>query len=291
MGRTSMRGEHIGLIYENSEGDFSPNVGLVGTSTSNAEWADFDGDRDPDVIVSGISVQGVPFTRIYRNDTRLVNAAPFPPGGLNAIVDGSDVHLTWNAGQDVETPSSGLSYALRVGTAPGASDVMNAYASSVDGHRLLPGFGNVGSNTRWRLQGLAPGIYFWSVQSIDNSFVGSEFSQEGQFTITSGGKITASEAESDLPGAFAFTGVFPNPLRDRATVTFELPDPVRVRIALYDILGKEVGMLVDRDLAAGWHRIAMDASAMGAGSLSSGTYFVRMTAGNMRENRPVVVLR
>ena len=53
-----------------------------------------------------------------------------------------------------------------------------------NGTRLLTGPGNTGPTPHWKLRGLLPGTYYWSVQSINDSFAASPFSIEGTFSIT-----------------------------------------------------------------------------------------------------------
>ena len=52
-----------------------------------------------------------------------------------------------------------------------------------NGRRLVARLGNVDENHRWKLYGLQPGVYFWSVQSIDGEFIGSSFATEASFTV------------------------------------------------------------------------------------------------------------
>jgi hypothetical protein len=66
----------------------------------------------------------------------------------------------------------------------------------------------------------------------------------------------------------------PNPFRDATTLSYTLPSPARVRLGLYDVRGRRVGALEDRDMPAGTHRVALDARALG-----SGVYFYRLEAG------------
>ena len=91
--------------------------------------------------------------------------------------------IQWNAAQDAQTPAPGLSYNLRVGTTPGGTDVVSPMARPATGHRLLAARGNAGHNLQWTLKNLPPGTYFWSVQTIDNSYKGSSFAPEGTFVI------------------------------------------------------------------------------------------------------------
>ena len=38
-----------------------------------------------------------------------------------------------------------------------------------NGFRLLPEFGNAGQRTQYKIKNIAPGVYYWSVQAVDNS--------------------------------------------------------------------------------------------------------------------------
>ena len=57
------------ILYKNSGGTFSDSgVVLPGLSRASAAFADFDGDGDLDLAMTGLNLQGLPVTRIYRND-------------------------------------------------------------------------------------------------------------------------------------------------------------------------------------------------------------------------------
>ena len=90
--------------------------------------------------------------------------------------------MSWNEAQDDYTSSAGLSYSVRVGSSPGSSNIMSANAS-IDGFRKVPSKGNAEHNLKWRLA-LSPGKYYFAVQAVDASFVGSLFSDELEFTVT-----------------------------------------------------------------------------------------------------------
>ncbi len=69
-------------------------------------------------------------------------------------------------------------------------------------------------------------------------------------------------------------GVYPNPARGSTAVTFALAEPGAVRLAVYDVLGREVAVLVDGTAEAGRHEAVLDAAV-----LPAGTYLVRLEAG------------
>ena len=87
------------------------------------------------------------------------------------------------------------------------------------------------------------------------------------------------------PEAFALEPVFPNPLRGQATFRYALPQAGPVRLAVYDVLGRQVAVLVDGEQPAGRHAVAFD-----AGRLPSGLYLARLTgAGASQIQRLTVV--
>lgn len=291
MGQTSLSGEHIGLIYSTEDGNVVE-TGLVGTSTANAVWGDYDNDLDLDILVSGVSFVGIPFTHLYRNDLRLMNTMPLAPGGLSATVDGGSAALAWNPGSDEHTKTPGLTYNLSVGTGPGLSDIMAPLASLETGHRWIPGRGNVDHNTNWTLKNLPNGLYYWRVQTVDNSFVGSEFSADGEFIITAGGKVgTGISGDSELPNKTALHAGYPNPFRWETTLAYDLPEPASVRISIYDVLGKEVQILVDAVQPAGRHQVTWSGKNGSGIVLGSGVYFARMQAGSVVKSTKLVILK
>ncbi|MEM1117922.1 MAG: SMP-30/gluconolactonase/LRE family protein [Bacteroidota bacterium] len=101
--------------------------------------------------------------------------------------------------------------------------------------------------------------------------------------------ITAVRAVADdsAPEADALDlGAFPNPVRDRATLTYRLPAPAQVLLSVYDSLGREVDRLGEGPRTAGTH-----AEAWATDGLAPGVYTVRLQADDRRISRPVVVVR
>lgn len=92
------------------------------------------------------------------------------------------VNISWSAGNDYETAPADLTYELRVGTAPGAGDIVYAYAAT-DGTRLNMLQGNCGYSLhrRFNTSSWPQGKIYVSVQAIDDGGLGSEFSQPATF--------------------------------------------------------------------------------------------------------------
>ncbi|WOC41108.1 FG-GAP-like repeat-containing protein [Polaribacter sp. HL-MS24] len=140
------------------------------------------------------------------NQNFTVNDPPSAPV-INDIVfleeaEGSkDIPLefTWNAATDDHTPSIGLTYALKIGTTPGGEEIMSSN-SNANGVKKDAEKGNVEHNLKWKLS-LPEGTYYWSVQAVDASYSGSEFSDPVQFKVSASGIDTDSDGdgiENDL---------------------------------------------------------------------------------------------
>ena len=103
--------------------------------------------------------------------------------------------------------------------------------------------------------------------------------------IAFGGSTVAAEP-SALPGRLGLGAPFPNPATGRAVLPFTLAEAAAVRLALYDVLGREVAVLAEGTRAAGAHEVVLDAAR-----LASGLYVARLTAGDEAATRRLTVVR
>jgi photosystem II stability/assembly factor-like uncharacterized protein len=99
--------------------------------------------------------------------------------------------------------------------------------------------------------------------------------------------ITAVELSSGhIPVAFELQQNYPNPFNPSTTIKYELPKSSVVRLSVYDILGREVSVLVDEAKQPGTHAVQFDGNR-----LASGMYFYRIQAGSFVETRKLLLLR
>lgn len=84
---------------------------------------------------------------------------------------------------------------------------------------------------------------------------------------------------------------YPNPFNPTTTIAYTLPASSRVRLSVYDVLGREVRRLVDGFEVEGAKTVAWDARDAVGRALPSGTYFYRMVAGDFTFTRQMVLLR
>jgi hypothetical protein len=83
----------------------------------------------------------------------------------------------------------------------------------------------------------------------------------------------------------------PNPFAEATTLSYQLAGEERVRVAVYDVLGRRVQTLVDERQEAGVHEVEWRPGAEGGRSLASGIYFCRMRAGDYTATQKMVLVR
>ncbi len=91
---------------------------------------------------------------------------------------------------------------------------------------------------------------------------------------------------SELPARFELFQNYPNPFGLTTTISYALPTPGAVRLAIHNVLGQEVALLVDGEQPAGRHEVALDGR-----SLAAGVYFYTMEAGSFRQSGKMLVVR
>ncbi len=108
-------------------------------------------------------------------------------------------------------------------------------------------------------------------------------------TVVSG----AGEEDAGVPKHCVLEQNFPNPFNPATTIRYAIAGTAiqgrrgdEVRLAVYDVLGREVAILASGKAAAGTYEVKFS-----AGNLASGVYLCRLTAGNFVQTRKMIVVR
>jgi glucose/arabinose dehydrogenase len=102
-------------------------------------------------------------------------------------------------------------------------------------------------------------------------------------------RLTGPATDADLtptPLSFSLFDNYPNPFNPTTTIRYQIPVTAGVRISVFDLLGREVALLVDETKTQGTHEVRFD-----AGPLSSGVYLIRMHAGTFLQTRKTILVR
>lgn len=111
---------------------------------------------------------------------------------------------------------------------------------------------------------------------IPGAFTGPGGSLSGGFAYTTPGTVVSIDVpnRTDLPTETRLNGNYPNPFNPTTVIAYQLATAGSVRLAVYDILGREVAILVNQERAVGRYEVSFNAS-----SLSSGVYLYRLQLG------------
>ena len=91
---------------------------------------------------------------------------------------------------------------------------------------------------------------------------------------------------SSQPNRFVLHQNYPNPFNPSTTIRYHLGTSGKVKMAVYNCLGRELNILVDRYQAAGDHSVQFQ-----SGHLSSGVYFYSIETNNLKMVKKMLLLR
>lgn len=240
-----------GDFNDRGDGIGTDDAGNAFVTGSFEDEADFDGDDQADVTATGSDD-----VFLARYDASVL---PVELAGFSGQFDGEAVGLVWqtlsetnNAGFDVERRTEGGSWS-RVGFVDGA--------------------GTTAEPQRYRFTDARPPYdatrLRYRLRQVDAD--GTESVSE---------PITVRRA-----AGIELQKTTPNPVRGVATLRYAVPRSETMRLALYDVLGREV-----RTIATGAGQGRID-TQLDLSGLASGTYFLRLEAAGQVMTRPLTVVR
>jgi glucose/arabinose dehydrogenase len=161
-------------------------------------------------------------------------------------------------------------------------------------------YGDFGSGRIWKLRGVGgslteDALVFqapFAVSSFGMDQSGELYIAAYSYSGTTGiyrfnrSSATAAGEPDPLPAGFRLDQNYPNPFNPETVIRYRLPAAVEVRLAVYDLLGREIAVLVEAMQPGGDH----EARFRGEG-LSSGIYVFRLTAGSFSQTRSMLLLR
>lgn len=196
-------------IYRNQAGTFVDTAaGTHGLYLGSLDWVDTNGDQRPELCAAGEEGNGHGSAFMFYQNTRaFTNTPPGAPSNLVVTLDGSMATLEWAPGADEQTGTAGLTYQVRIGTSPGAADILSAHAVSSNGARTVTKLGGSSPARLLTVHGLRVGnTYYWTVQAIDGARRGGPFASGASFTAEDAPpSAVAALWESQSP-EFAFKG-------------------------------------------------------------------------------------
>ena len=138
------------------------------------------------------------------------------------------------------------------------------------------------SDTVKNLFGFLEGTeYFWRLQA--SNVIGSgPWSDVSRFYAS----VSSVKEKGGLPKEFSLSQNYPNPFNPTTKIEFALPQRAQTRIIVYDVLGREIETLLNRELESGYYE-----SNFNAINLHSGVYFYRIQSGNFIQTKKMILMK
>ncbi len=195
-------------------------------------------------------------------------------GGIARTTDGG---TNWTY-QDIET-SDGYFYAIRF------RDSLHGVITSLDSCYITEDGG-----TSWRPIPLPPVSNFFAALDLTASGTVTIAGQYGailQADVPRTTSVEIMQGPSDgIPIVSALLQNYPNPFNPTTAISYQLSVVSNVELRVFDLLGREVAVLVNKVLPAGRYVVTWNADG-----LASGVYLYRLQAGEHVETRKLVLLR
>jgi len=100
------------------------------------------------------------------------------------------------------------------------------------------------------------------------------------------GPLTDVQPSNGMPDGIALSQNYPNPFNPSTTIQWTVPTKSKVTLKIFNLLGQEVGSLVDSDMEAGEYRTTWDARGF-----TTGAYLYRLQVGNSVQTRKLVLVK
>jgi photosystem II stability/assembly factor-like uncharacterized protein len=98
--------------------------------------------------------------------------------------------------------------------------------------------------------------------------------------------VSISNIHKNVPDIYSLCQNYPNPFNPVTTIQYELPRPGVVRLAVYDVTGREVSVLVNENQSAGTYESTFNGSSM-----TSGVYFYRIRSSDFVSVKRMVLIK
>ncbi len=233
-------------------------------------WQD-DRDGHPEIYFKRSTDEGMTWT----TDARMTNGN-YEARNMSSVAVGSNIHFVWeeiiNFSREIfynRSTDGGITWAGRTYVTPqGGSDF--GYNPSVT-------FSGTTVHTVWRDTRNSNANILYYRQNPNN-----------------GNPTAITNISSEIPSEFSLSQNYPNPFNPSTTIRFNIPlsrgmsegRGVPTSLVVYNTLGKEIKTLFNQQLLPGVYNINFD-----AGSLASGMYLYKLTAGEFTDTKKLILLK
>jgi hypothetical protein len=113
-----------------------------------------------------------------------------------------------------------------------------------------------------------------------------DYPQSDMLTVKYSQPIGIKQVSSEIPKQYTLYQNYPNPFNPSTFITLDVPRAQNVKIIIYDVTGRQVMVLLEKELKPGKYTIDFDGSA-----LCSGVYFYTLDTPDFMQTKKMVLLK
>ena len=194
------------------------------------------------------------------DDITFSNILPVELTTFSASVVNNNVELNWETATEINN------YGFSVERKPKTGDWSEL--------GFVKGSGNSNSPKHYSYTDseIGAGKYFYRLKQIDI---------DGSFEYSN-----IVEVDLTKPIKYELSQNFPNPFNPTTSIQFSLPEAGKVKLVVYNLIGEQVTVLVNKNMEAGFHNANFDAS-----KLNSGIYIYKLEVNNFTQIRKMMLVK
>lgn len=242
----------IRLTQDNGNSWVNLSVGIIGSNTCAIAYKE---DKLFGVAATSTSLPYISRTTDGGTTWNAVNVGPGPVGDckIKWILGSNVVYLMGNNGKISRSLDNGLTW-----------DTM-------------------------RTAGVTGLTHFDFIKATENVIYGYAVSSDGRVIKLADSVIIltgANKNNNSLPHNYSLSQNYPNPFNPTTVINYQLPHSNNVKLSVFDVLGREVAVLVNEKQEAGNHEVTFDGI-----NYSSGIYFYKISAGSFTETKKMILTK
>lgn len=171
-------------------------------------------------------------------------------------------------------PSGYYTNAIRIKTVDDEMDTIkiNGVVSNI--------YHNTSENYFWYVQGYKYPLFVISYQNYSNSY------SKNVSCYVLNEPIGIIQSSSSIPDKYSLYQNYPNPFNPETKIRFDLKESGLVNLKIYNVLGKEVKVLVSKHLKQGEYEVSFSSE-----QLPGGTYFYTLVTGNFGCTKKMIIVK
>lgn len=122
----------------------------------------------------------------------------------------------------------------------------------------------------------------------DTTITGIEvaYDSTSQINVYMEQHVGIGDDQVNIPDEFSLNQNYPNPFNATTNIKYGLPEDAYVTIAIYDMLGRHVETLVNKNIQAGYHQVSWNAN-----EVTSGAYFYTINANDFNQKKTLMLVK